>query len=78
MKLEENKIDQALKACKRAFNYIIFFGFIASFLTLATSIYSLEVFDRVLPKYLECFNKAYREGKWLVGDNITIADFAIG
>lgn len=48
MKLEENKIDQALKACKRAFNYIIFFGFIASFLTLATSIYSLEVFDRVL------------------------------
>ena len=48
MKLEDNKIDQALKACKRAFNYIIFFGFIASFLTLATSIYSLEVFDRVL------------------------------
>jgi ATP-binding cassette subfamily C protein len=48
MKLEDNKIDQALKTCKRAFNYIIFFGFIASFLTLATSIYSLEVFDRVL------------------------------
>jgi ATP-binding cassette subfamily C protein len=48
MKLEDNKIDQALKACKRAFNYIIFFGFIVSFLTLATSIYSLEVFDRVL------------------------------
>ena len=48
MKLEDNKIDQALKACKRAFNYIIFFGFIASFLTLTTSIYSLEVFDRVL------------------------------
>ncbi len=48
MKLEDNKIDQALKACKRAFNYIVFFGFIVSFLTLATSIYSLEVFDRVL------------------------------
>jgi PrtD family type I secretion system ABC transporter len=48
MKLEDNKINQALKACKRAFNYIIFFGFIVSFLTLATSIYSLEVFDRVL------------------------------
>ncbi len=48
MKAEDNKIDQALKACKRAFNYIVFFGFIVSFLTLATSIYSLEVFDRVL------------------------------
>lgn len=48
MKLEDNKIDQALKACKRAFKYIVFFGFIVSFLTLATSIYSLEVFDRVL------------------------------
>jgi PrtD family type I secretion system ABC transporter len=48
MTLEDNKIDQALRACKRAFNYIVFFGFIVSFLTLATSIYSLEVFDRVL------------------------------
>lgn len=48
MKAEDNKIDQALKTCKRAFNYIVFFGFIVSFLTLATSIYSLEVFDRVL------------------------------
>ena len=48
MKLEDNKIDQEIKACKRAFYYIVFFGFITSFLTLATSIYSLEVFDRVL------------------------------
>lgn len=48
MKLENNQIDQALKECKRAFNYILFFGLIVSFLTLATSIYSLEVFDRVL------------------------------
>jgi len=48
MKEEDHKIDQALKSCKRAFNYIVFFGFIVSFLTLATSIYSLEVFDRVL------------------------------
>jgi PrtD family type I secretion system ABC transporter len=48
MSLEDNKIDLALKSCKRAFYYIVFFGFISSFLTLATSIYSLEVFDRVL------------------------------
>ena len=48
MVLEDNKIDQELKSCKRAFYYIVFFGLITSFLTLATSIYSLEVFDRVL------------------------------
>lgn len=44
----ENQLDEALKAGKRAFIYLIFFGFVASFLTLATSIYSLQVFDRVL------------------------------
>ena len=48
MKSGDNQIDQALKSCKRALGYIVFFGFIISFLTLATSIYSLEVFDRVL------------------------------
>ena len=46
--LPENKINLILQDCKRAFSYIVFFGFIVSFLTLATSIYSLEVFDRVL------------------------------
>ncbi len=46
--LPENKINLILQDCKRAFGYIVFFGFIVSFLTLATSIYSLEVFDRVL------------------------------
>ena len=45
---EDNKIDQAFKACLKPIYYIIFFGFIVSFLTLATSMYSLEVFDRVL------------------------------
>jgi PrtD family type I secretion system ABC transporter len=43
-----NQLEQALIACKRAFLHVIFFGFIVSFLTLATSIYSLQVFDRVL------------------------------
>lgn len=46
--LEENPLDQAIKTSKRAFLYMAFFGFVASFLTIATSIYSLEVFDRVL------------------------------
>ena len=46
--LGENQLDEALKTSKRAFIYLIFFGFVASFLTLATSIYSLQVFDRVL------------------------------
>ena len=46
--LENNQLDQALKICKRAFLYVVFFGFIVSFLTLATSLYSLQVFDRVL------------------------------
>lgn len=45
---ESNQLDQALKACKRAFLYVVLFGFVVSFLTLATSIYSLQVFDRVL------------------------------
>ncbi len=45
---EDNKIDQAFKFCLKPIYYIIFFGFIVSFLTLATSMYSLEVFDRVL------------------------------
>ena len=45
---KEDKIDSALKTCKRAFYYTVFFGFIVSLLTLITSIYSLEVFDRVL------------------------------
>lgn len=45
---QDNQLDESLKTCKRAFIYLVFFGFISSFLTLATSIYSLQVFDRVL------------------------------
>jgi len=48
MHLADNQLNQTLKICKRAFLYVVFFGFIVSFLTLATSIYSLQVFDRVL------------------------------
>lgn len=45
---EEDPLDQAIRTSKRAFLYLAFFGFVVSFLTIATSIYSLEVFDRVL------------------------------
>jgi PrtD family type I secretion system ABC transporter len=45
---EEDPLDQAIKTSKRAIFYLVFFGFVVSFLTIATSIYSLEVFDRVL------------------------------
>lgn len=45
---QDNQLDNAIKTCKRAFLYVIFFGFITSFLTLATSLYSMQVFDRVL------------------------------
>lgn len=46
--LEDDILDQTIKTSQRAFWFLAFFGFVASFLTLATSIYSLEVFDRVL------------------------------
>lgn len=46
--IEDDILSQTIKTCRRAILYLIFFGFVASFLTLATSIYSLEVFDRVL------------------------------
>lgn len=45
---EDDILDSSIKSCRRAISYLIFFGFVASFLTLATSVYSLEVFDRVL------------------------------
>lgn len=45
--MTDNQIDKALKTCKRALFYVVFFGFIVSFLTIATSLYSLQVFDRV-------------------------------
>lgn len=43
-----NQLEQALQACRRAFLFLVFFGFTVSFLTIATSLYSLQVFDRVL------------------------------
>jgi len=46
--LKNHPLDQALQTCRRAFFFTVFFGFVVSFLTLATSIYSLQVFDRVL------------------------------
>lgn len=45
---EDDILDQAISTSRRAVLYLVFFGLVASFLTLATSIYSLEVFDRVL------------------------------
>lgn len=47
-KKELNDLELTLINTKRAFKYIIFFGFIINLLTIATSVYSLQVFDRVL------------------------------
>lgn len=41
-------LQEALYACRRAFKYNLFFSFVASIITIATSMYSLQVFDRVL------------------------------
>lgn len=41
-------LTDTIKLIKRPLYFIFFFGFIISMLTIATSIYSLQVFDRVL------------------------------
>ncbi len=46
--LKKTALQKALKACGTAFKYSLFFSFIASLLTLATSLYALQIFDRVL------------------------------
>ncbi len=46
--LKKTALQTALKACGKAFQYSLFFSFIASLLTLATSLYALQIFDRVL------------------------------
>ncbi len=46
--LKKTALQTALKACGKAFKYSLFFSFIASLLTLATSLYALQIFDRVL------------------------------
>lgn len=47
-KPQENIIKSALNDCKRAFRFCLIFSFCISLLTLASSIYSLQVLDRVL------------------------------
>jgi len=44
----DSLLEKTLKTCKRAFGYLFFFGFIISILTISTSVYALQVFDRVL------------------------------
>ncbi|MDD2840403.1 MAG: ABC transporter transmembrane domain-containing protein [Rickettsiales bacterium] len=46
--ISKNFLQESLYACRRAFKYNLFFSFIASIITIATSMYSLQVFDRVL------------------------------
>lgn len=44
----KNFLQESLYACRRAFKYNLFFSFVVSIITIATSMYSLQVFDRVL------------------------------
>lgn len=46
--LDDNLLKQALTLCKRAFFYNFIFSFFINILMLSTSIYSLQVLDRVL------------------------------
>jgi PrtD family type I secretion system ABC transporter len=45
---QENILEKLLKSCKKAFFFILLFSFFLSIFTLASSIYSLQVLDRVL------------------------------
>lgn len=44
-------IQNALQECKKAFLFCLFFSFFISIFTLASSIYSMQVLDRVLSSY---------------------------
>lgn len=46
--IKENLLKQSLILCQRAFAYNFIFSFFINIFTLATSIYSLQVLDRVL------------------------------
>lgn len=46
--ITKSLLQESLYACRRAFKYNLFFSFVASIITIATSMYSLQVFDRVL------------------------------
>ena len=48
MIIKNTPLQKAIKACGTAFKYSLFFSLITSFLTLATSLYALQIFDRVL------------------------------
>lgn len=45
---ENNILEKSLLSCKKAFGFTLFFSFFLSIFTLASSIYSLQVLDRVL------------------------------
>jgi glutathione S-transferase len=39
---------------------------------------TVELFSTVLPKYLDSIDGACAKGEFLVGANLTVADFAVG
>ncbi len=49
--MKKSKLSAALKVCRKSFIYVAIFSCFVNLLMLTTSLYMLQVFDRVLPGF---------------------------